>query len=297
MRALRHAGYNNLLSNRRRTPDLFNEKEVNDYLAFEEPQVIVVTAGLVGGILANSERPVDFLVDNLKIALNVIQGAGKAHSVQKLLYLGSSCIYPRQARQPMKPEDLLSGHLEPTNEGYALSKIVGIRLCQYYQRQHKRNFIAAMPCNLYGPGDTYDPHKSHVIPALIYKFDQAKRKGHKSVTCLGDGTAQREFLYVDDLANAVVLLLQVYNGSEIVNIGSGEPLKIGFVAQKIKETVGYEGDILYTGDTNGMPVKVMDSTLINSMGWGRTVHLQMGLQLAYANYLERYMVQTEDRLD
>lgn len=296
MGQLRHAGYLNLLHNARRSPDLFNQKEVEDYLEFQRPEVIVVTAGLVGGILANKAQPVEFLVQNLRIAINVIQSAARGY-VEKLLYLGSSCIYPRQAPQPMQPEHLLTGPLEPTNEAYALSKIVGIRLCQYHRREYKRNFITAMPCNLYGPGDTYDDQKSHVIPALIHKFDQAKRRGSRTITCLGDGSAQREFLYVHDLASAVVTLLEQYDGEEIVNIGSGQAVKIIELAEQVKKTVGYTGNIGWTGQTNGMPVKIMDSSVMRAMGWDAKVSLPMGLQLAYEDYKTRFVAQTEERLD
>jgi GDP-L-fucose synthase len=295
--ALLNAGFTNQIFAKRRAPDLSNWKETLDFVEFMNPKVIVVTAGLVGGIVANSTQPVEFLTQNALIAINVIQAAAKC-GVEKLLYLGSSCIYPRNAPQPMKPECLLSNFPEASNEAYALAKIMGLKLCQYQRKQYHRNFITAMPCNLYGPGDTYDLAKSHVIPALIERCHKAKMSTERTLKCLGDGSPQREFLFVNDLACACVTLLTNYNESEIVNIGSGELITINRLVGMVKEVVGYNGKITWSGANNGMPVKVMDSSLMRSMGWDHTVSLPMGLQLAYEDYKERFCGKAEEyRID
>lgn len=285
---LRQAGYSNLIHSPRRCPDLTNSADTLSWMKATEPEVVVMTAGKVGGIVGNKTYPVEFLLDNVLMACNVIQSAATV-KVRKLLYLGSSCIYPRSAPQPMKPEHLLSSALEKTNEGYALAKIVGVRLCQYYRQEYGLNFIAAMPCNLYGPGDRYHATDSHVIPALIMKFHDALQANASSVTCLGDGSPQREFLYVDDLAQALVKLLNEYDGEEIVNVGSGVAVTIRALAELVRRTVGFRGETKWSGDkaVNGTPVKLLDSSAMLGLGWSPRTSLAMGLQLAYEDFKRR----------
>ncbi len=275
-----------LIYSDRRVPDLTNQAETKEWYRSMTPDVVVMCAGRVGGIVGNSNKPVEFILDNVQMACNVIGGAHET-GVKKLLYLGSSCIYPREAPQPMKPEHLLSSALEKTNEGYALAKIVGVRLCQYYRRQYGDNFIAAMPCNLYGPGDRYHPTDSHVIPDLIQKFHYAVQGKKPFVECLGDGSPRREFLYVDDLACACAKLLTDYSSAEIVNVGSGEEVTIKELVSRVAATVGYENEIRWTGTANGTPRKLLDSSVMRGLGWQPKVSLSMGLQLAYQDFVKR----------
>ncbi|MCB9990759.1 MAG: GDP-L-fucose synthase [Rhodospirillales bacterium] len=266
--------------------DLRDQAQTHDWLAHHKPDGIILAAARVGGIAANSTAPADFLYDNLMIESNVIHGAFQA-GVRRLLFLGSSCIYPREAAQPITEEALLSGPLEPTNEWYAVAKIAGIKMCQAYRAQHGCDFIAAMPCNLYGPGDTYDAHRSHVIPALIMKMVQAKAEQAGAITLWGTGKPLREFLYVDDLADALVFLLQHYNGAQQINVGSGTELSIAALAKEIAAVVGYDGEILFdTAQPDGTPRKLMDSTRLYQMGWTPHTPLREGLEKAYAWYLE-----------
>lgn len=267
--------------------DLRRQSDVEGWLAQSRPDAVVLAAATVGGIKANSDCPADFIYDNLAIETNVIHGAYKA-GVKKLLFLGSSCIYPKAARQPIKEEDLLSGALEPTNEWYALAKIAGIKMCQAYRRQHGCDFIAAMPCNLYGPGDTYDTRRSHVIPALILKMHEAKLRGALSVTLWGTGNPLREFMYVDDLADALVFLLQNYGEEGHINVGSRQEVSICDLALMIADAVGYRGDIKFDADMpDGVARKVMDSGRLYNRGWRPQTDLQDGLRRVYADYLDK----------
>ena len=287
-RQLRLAGYD-LIPTQRHVPDLLQLDQTIEFALAQKPELIVMAAGRVGGIVANSTRPVEFLVDNARMVFNLLEAAHKCDA-RKVLYLGSSCIYPRLAPQPMRPEYLLSSPLEPTNEGYALAKIAGVRLCQYYRREYQKNFVAAMPCNLYGQGDTYDATDSHVIPALMVKFHAAKTQGEEAVLCLGDGSAQREFLYVEDLARAAQILIERYDGEQLVNIGSSLSYSIAQIARLVADTVEFQGEIKWDGKAtaNGMPIKVMDSTPMRELGWEPRISLETGLHLAYHEFKERF---------
>jgi GDP-L-fucose synthase len=268
--------------------DLTKKEETCDWLKTNKPDVVIVAAAKVGGIGANMAEPDEFYNVNLAIAENVLESAYQA-GVHKLLYLGSSCIYPRDADQPIKEEALMSGKLEPTNEAYARAKIEGIKLCQYYRSRYNRDFIAAMPTNLYGPHDNFNPDTAHVIPAMIYKIHQAKEKGNGNLTLWGTGTPLREFLYVDDLAKALIHLLKHYSHQDVINIGSGEEISIKDLADLIASIVGYEGEIIFDYDMpDGTPRKLLDSTKINNMGWKSTISLQNGLQQTYQWYLNNY---------
>lgn len=283
---LRHTAfqYSRILTVDRDSLDLRQQNDVQRWINYHKPEIIVLAAATVGGIEANRTRPAEFLYDNLMIAGNVIHAASEA-GVAKLLYLGSSCIYPRAAPQPIAEDSLLTGALEPTNEFYALAKIAGIKLCQSYRRQYGRDFISAMPCNLYGIGDRFDPVQSHVIPALILKLDQAAREDRASITLWGTGTPLREFLYVDDLADALVLLLQSYSGEQVVNIGSGAEITIAALAGMIADRIGYRGEILFDpAMPDGTPRKILNSGTIRSLGWAPSTNLAAGLDKAIAWY-------------
>jgi GDP-L-fucose synthase len=250
--------------------------------------VVVVAAAKVGGILANASYPADFLLDNLKIQNHVIESAWRS-GVRRLLFLGSSCIYPKFAEQPIREESLLSGPLEPTNEWYAIAKIAGIKLCQAYRKQYGCDFISAMPTNLYGPNDNYHPENSHVLPALIRRFHEAKLNQLPSVTCWGTGSALREFLYADDLADACLFLMETYSSPDIVNIGSGTDLSIRELAQLVAETVGYPGEILWdTTKPDGTPRKLMQSTRLHALGWQPSIPMSKGIPLAYQDFLAHH---------
>jgi len=264
--------------------DLTDQRATYDWLAQHKPDVIVMAAAKVGGIGANAAEPAAFLHENLAMAQNVIYGAYQA-GVEKLLYLGSSCIYPRDAKQPIKEEALLTGALERSNEGYALAKITGVKLCQHYRTQYDCDFISAMPCNLYGPYDYFDLEKSHVIPAMILKFQQAKERGDKEIALWGTGRPLREFLYVDDLAHGLIHLLKNYSDSAPINIGSGEEISIYDLAHKIKDVIGFEGEIKFdSSKPDGTPRKLLDNVRINGLGWCAETPLDEGLQQAYAWY-------------
>ncbi len=268
----------------RKDIDLRRQAEVEEWLAQVRPDVVVLAAARVGGIRANSDFPADFIYDNLAIETSVIHGAYKS-GVKKLLFLGSSCIYPREAAPPLAEDALLSGALEPTNEWYALAKIVGVKLCQAYRRQYGCDFIAALPCNLYGPGDTYDDKRSHVIPALIMRMDRARREGMKSVTVWGSGRPLREFLYVDDLAEALVLLLLQYSGEKPVNIGSGREISISMLAEEIAKATGFSGELIFDSSfPDGTARKLLDSSRIHALGWRSRTSLRDGLIAAYSDY-------------
>ena len=268
----------------RKAVDLTRSEDTARFLSDRKPDVVVVAAAKVGGILANSSFPVDFLADNLAIALNVIQGSHKA-GVRKLLFLGSSCIYPGRAPQPMREEMLLTGPLEPTNEWYAIAKIAGIKLCQAYRQQYGADFISAMPTNLYGPGDQYHPEHSHVPAALIRRMHEAKLAGAPSVTIWGTGKPRREFLFVDDLADACVYLLKNYSDAGFLNIGTGQDMSIAEFARAIAETVGYEGDFTFDASRpDGAPQKLLDVSKLAALGWRARTDLRAGLAAAYADF-------------
>lgn len=268
------------------TLDLTNQQATYDWLASHKPDIIIMAAAKVGGIGANQNDQAGFLFENLAMAQNVIHGAYLA-GVKKLLYLGSSCIYPKDAPQPILEESLLSGTLEPTNEGYALAKIAGLKLCYYYRTQYGCDFISAMPTNLYGEHDHFDAQKSHVIPALMLKIHQAKQKNLDFVTLWGTGTPLREFLYVDDLAQALIHLLKNYSDDTPVNVGSGEEISITELAQIISEIIGYEGKIIFdTQYPDGTMRKFLDCSKINSLGWHATTDLKIGLQKTYDWFLK-----------
>jgi GDP-L-fucose synthase len=269
--------------------DLRRQNDVEAWTAENKPQVIIHAAAKVGGIKANKDYPAEFLYENLMIEANVIHAAYKT-GVEKLLFIGSSCIYPREAPQPIPEAALLTGPLETTNEAYAVAKIAGLKLCQSYRRQYGCDFITVMPCNLYGPGDTYDPENSHVIPALIMKLHEAREKHSSHAQIWGTGAPLREFLYVDDMADALICLLEHYSGSSPVNIGSGSEITISALAAKIADIAGYRGEIIFNpAMPDGTPRKVLDSSRIRGMGWAPRMDLERGLRQAYADYRERFL--------
>lgn len=269
-----------------RSVDLREQGAVRQWFADNTPDTVIVAAARVGGIMANDTRPAEFLYDNLMIEANVIEAAHR-HDAAKLLFLGSSCIYPRLAPQPITEDALLTGPLEPTNAWYAVAKIAGIKLCQAYRRQYGRDFISAMPTNLYGPGDNFDPASSHVLPALIRKAHEARLAGAESITLWGSGTPRREFLHVDDLADGCIHLLTHYSGEEHVNIGSGTDLTINELARAVCRTVGFEGRIEHDiSKPDGTPRKLMDGSKIAAMGWRPKIGLEEGIADAYRWFLE-----------
>jgi GDP-L-fucose synthase len=265
--------------------DLRDQQAVNKFFEKEKPYYVFLAAARVGGIMANNTYRAEFLYDNLMIEANIIH-ASYINKVKKLLFLGSSCIYPKLAPQPLKEEYLLSGFLEPTNEPYAVAKITGIKFCEYYREQYGCNYISAMPTNLYGPNDTYDLRNSHVLPALIRKFHAAKTGNEPFVTLWGTGTSKREFLYVDDVAEACFYLIQNYNEKQFVNIGTGEDLTIMELAELIKSIVGYKGEIILDKTKpDGTPRKLLDVSRIHSLGWRHTINLKEGIRKTYGNFL------------
>lgn len=264
-----------------------NPAAVESFYADVRPEYVFVAAAKVGGILANDQQPASFLHENLQIQNNLIHGAWRA-GVRKLLFLGSSCIYPRLAPQPLKEESLLTGPLEPTNQWYAVAKIAGIKLCQAYRRQHGCNFISAMPTNMYGPNDNYDLQNSHVLPALIRKFHEAKTSASPAVTCWGTGSPLREFLYADDLASACAFLMNHYNEEQFINVGYGSDVTIKQLAGLVAATVGFQGEIHWdTTKPDGTPRKLMDSSRLFALGWKPKVDLAQGIRLAYADFQQR----------
>jgi GDP-L-fucose synthase len=270
-----------ILTATRQELDLMNQADVRAWMAAKTPDVVVLAAAKVGGILANDTYPADFLYDNLMIEANVIEAAFRVN-VQKLLFLGSSCIYPKLADQPIAEESLLTGPLEPTNEWYAIAKIAGIKLCQAYRRQHKVDYISAMPTNLYGPGDNYNLQSSHVIPALIRKAHEAKLSGASTMEIWGTGTPMREFLHADDCADALVHLLKTYSGDEHVNVGSGSDMTIEALARLIMDVVGFEGDLVKDlSKPDGTPRKLMQADRLRELGWKPSINMRDGLADAY----------------
>lgn len=287
VRRLRSAGYTNLLTRTRAELDLTDRVAVDRFFASEKPAYVFLAAAKVGGILANSTYPADFLRENLAIQCNVIDAAYR-HEVSKLLFLGSSCIYPKFAPQPITEDALLTGALEPTNEPYAVAKIAGIKMCQAYNAQYGANYISVMPTNLYGPGDNFDLQSSHVLPALIRKFHEAKVAGAPHVVVWGTGSPRREFLHVDDLADACLFLMERHSGSQIINAGVGEDISIAELAHLIRDVVGYGGELTFdTGKPDGTPRKLLDVSRLAGMGWRPRISLRAGIEQTYRWYLEQ----------
>lgn len=285
VRALGRHGFTNLVTRSRSELDLRDREAVLGFFEAERPEYVYLAAAKVGGILANATYPVEFLQDNLYIELNVISAA-HAFGVKKLLFLGSSCIYPKLAPQPIREEYLLTGPLEPTNEPYAIAKIAGIELVQAYRRQYGAPFISAMPTNLYGPGDNFDLETSHVLPALIRKMHEAKVRGDSAVTLWGTGTPRREFLHVDDLAEACLFLMEHYDQAVPINVGTGEDLTIRELAEMIREVVGFRGEIRFDPSRpDGTPRKLLDVSRLKALGWKPTISLRDGIEMTYRWYL------------
>ncbi|MEQ9220308.1 MAG: GDP-L-fucose synthase [Cyclobacteriaceae bacterium] len=281
VRHLEADGFNNIIVKTSKELDLRNQQAVEEFFQTEKPEYVFLAAAKVGGIHANNTYRADFLYDNLAMEANVIHSA-HTHKVKKLLFLGSSCIYPKMAEQPLKEESLLTGLLEPTNEPYAIAKIAGIKLCESYRDQYGDNFISAMPTNLYGPNDNYDLNNSHVLPALIRKFHSAKVNKDPNVTVWGTGSPLREFLHVDDLAEALVFLMNNYDEKLFVNVGYGADLSIKDLALLVKEVVGYEGELVFdTSKPDGTPRKLMDSSRIHKLGWKPKISLREGIAQVY----------------
>jgi GDP-L-fucose synthase len=288
VRELLGHGYTNVLTRTRAEVDLADRAAVRRFFDETRPAVVAVAAAKVGGIKANNDFPVEFLLENLKVQNNVIEAAAD-FGVAKLLFLGSSCIYPKLAGQPIREEALLTGALEPTNEPYALAKIAGIKLCQAYARQYGRNFISAMPTNLYGPGDNFDLNNSHVLPALLRKVHEAKVRGDASVPVWGTGTPRREFLHVDDLAGACRFLLEGYDSPEIVNVGCGEDVTIRELVELVREVVGYWGELAFAPTKpDGTPRKLLDISRLRNLGWAPRISLREGIAQTYAWYCREY---------
>ena len=291
-REFEQKGYTNLIYRTHSELDLTDSAAVAEFFEKEKPDWVVLAAAKVGGIYGNNTYPVEFMLENLKIQNNIIENAYK-NNVKKLLFLGSSCIYPKETPQPMKEEHLLSGYLEKTNEGYALAKIIGIKLCNAYNREYGTNYMSVMPCNLYGLNDNYHPQNAHVIPMLIRRFHEAKEQGLKEVTVWGTGTPRREFLYSGDLAEAVVFLMENKDAKDIgefINIGSGYDMPIAEIANLVKETVGFEGKLVYdTSKPDGTMLKLMDVSRINALGWSAKTSLKDGLKIAYEDFKNKHL--------
>jgi GDP-L-fucose synthase len=283
-RELQKLGFSNLVGRSSQELDLTDRDAVFEFFASEKPRYVVLAAAKVGGIMANNTYPADFLSVNLQIQVNVMDAALE-YGVERLLFMGSSCIYPKFAPQPIKEDSLLTGHLEPTNDAYAIAKIAGITQVQSVRRQHHKQWISAMPTNLYGPGDNYSEHGSHVLPALIRRFETARITGETSVTNWGSGSPMREFLFVDDLAEASVFLMENYDGAQQVNVGVGEDITIKELAQLVAEEIGYKGEILWdTSKPDGTPRKLLDVSLLTELGWKAKTSLREGIRLAIADY-------------
>ncbi len=286
VRELERQGYENIIVRTHKELDLTRQAEVEKFFEKEKPQYVFLAAAKVGGIVANNQSPADFIYQNMMIEMNVINAAWQ-NNCKKLEFLGSSCIYPRLAPQPMKENCLLTSELEKTNEAYALAKISGLKYCEYLNRQYGTDYISIMPTNLYGPNDNYHATNSHVLPALIRRFHEAKIENKSSVTCWGDGTPLREFLYVDDLANLCVFLMNNYSGNETVNAGTGKEISIKDLTKLIAKIIGYEGEILWdTSKPNGTPRKLLDVSKATSMGWKYKTELIEGIRLTYEDFLK-----------
>lgn len=289
LRRLKKSGYGNIVTRTHAELDLTDQRAVDSFFDEERPDYVFLAAAKVGGIVANSEAPADFMWENMTLEMNVIHSAWK-YGVKKLEFLGSSCIYPRLAPQPMTEDCLLTSSLEQTNEAYALAKISGLKYCEYLNRQYATDFISVMPTNLYGPNDNYHPTHSHVLPALIRRFHEAKEKGLESVTCWGDGSPLREFLYVDDLADLCVFLMNNYSGNETVNAGTGKEISIKELTEIVAEEIGYKGRILWdTEKPNGTPRKLLDVSKATSLGWTYKTELKDGIRLSYQDFLSSPM--------
>jgi GDP-L-fucose synthase len=287
-RALKEAGFNNVVGQTRDQLDLRNQEATESYLKLEQPDIIIIAAAKVGGIDANRTQPADFLLENQQIQTNLIHGAHQ-NGVSKLLFLGSSCMYPRLADQPLKEGSLCTGSLEPTNEGYATAKVTGWKMCQAYRQQYGCDFISAIPTNLYGLNDHYEPGRSHVIPALISKYHQAKIDGETTITNWGTGDPRREFLNVDDAATGCVHLLDNYSDAQPINIAGGTELSIRDLNEKMVRLTGYSGEVKWdTEKPDGMPRKLLDDSRLKAMGWKPKIDFESGLKQAYEDYLERF---------
>ncbi len=285
VRELERQGYTDIITRTHKELDLTDQVAVNAFFEVEKPEYVFLAAARVGGIKANSDAPADFMYENMMLEMNVIHAAW-LNGCKKLQFLGSSCIYPRLAPQPMKESCLLSSSLEQTNEAYALAKISGLKYCEYLNRQYGTDFISVMPTNLYGPNDNYHPTRSHVMPALIRRFHEAKVAGDPEVVCWGDGSPLREFLYVDDLANLCVFLMNNYSGNETVNAGTGKEITIAELAALVAETVGYTGSIVWDATKpNGTPRKLLDVSKATALGWTYSTELEEGIRLAYEDFL------------
>ena len=288
-RELERQGYTNIITRTHAQLDLCRQDAVDAFFAEEKPEYVFLAAAKVGGIQANSEAPADFMYQNMMLEMNVIYSAWRT-GCRKLEFLGSSCIYPRMAPQPMKEDCLLTSPLEETNEAYALAKIAGLKYCAYLNKQYGTDYISVMPTNLYGPNDNYHPEHSHVLPALIRRFHEAKEAGAPSVTCWGDGSPLREFLYVDDLANLCVYLMNHYSGDETVNAGTGKEISIRELAELVARVVDYRGEILWdTSKPNGTPRKLLDVSKAAALGWRYEMELEDGIRLAYQDFLNNPM--------
>ena len=289
VRELNRQGYTNIITRTHAELDLCRQEAVEAFFAAEKPEYVFLAAAKVGGIVANQSALADFMYDNMILEMNVIHSAWQ-NGCKKFLFLGSSCIYPRLAPQPMQESCLLTGELEKTNEAYALAKISGLKYCEFLNRQYGTDYISVMPTNLYGPNDNYHPEHSHVLPALIRRFHEAKESGAEVVTCWGDGSPLREFLYVDDLANLCVFLMNNYSGNETVNAGTGKELTIKALTELVAKTVGYEGRIEWdTTRPNGTPRKLLDVSKAAALGWTYQTELEEGIALAYKDFLENPM--------
>ena len=286
VRALKNKAGNTVLTQTRQQLDLTDPVAVDRWFAQEKPEQVVDAAARVGGILENSKKPVEFLLDNLRIQNNMMESAFR-HGCKKFLFLGSSCIYPKHAPQPIPEDSLLTGPLEPTNDAYALAKITGVRLAQAYRDEYGKSAISAMPTNLYGPGDNFDPETSHALPGMITKFHRAKQRGEREVVLWGTGSPRREWLHVDDLAAGLLLLLEKYDGREIVNVGVGEDLTIRELAEKVRQAVGFAGTIRWdTSKPDGTPRKLLDVGRIQKLGWRATIPVEQGIASTYAWFLQ-----------
>lgn len=285
-RALDRAGYHNQMVEPRQRLDLRNQSDVNRWFGANRPEYVFLAAGTVGGIKANATRQAEFLYDNMMIHANVIE-ASRHHEVKKLVYLGSACVYPRDAEQPINEDALLTGSLEPTNEGYSLAKIAGMRLCDFYRQQYGCRFVAAMPTNLYGPGDNFDAESSHVIPALLRRFHQAKVSGTDEVQLWGSGSATRDFMHVDDLASALLFIMDRFEGPGHINVGTGQEHSIAELAELVRDVVHPQCRISFAGDgLDGMPRRAVDSARLAALGWTPTTALRQGLEETYRWYCE-----------
>ena len=286
VRELKRQGYDNIITRTHAELDLIRQADVEKFFAEEKPEYVFLAAAKVGGIVANDEAPADFMYENAMIEMNVIHAAFE-NGCKKLEFMGSGCIYPRMAAQPIKESYLLTGALEQTNEAYALAKISGLRYCEYLNRQYGTDYISVMPANLYGPNDNYHPTRSHVLPAMIRRFHEAKIERKPFVTCWGDGSALREFLYVDDLADLCVFLMNNYSGNETVNAGSGIEVSIKELAETVARIIGYDGEIKWdTSKPNGTPRKLLDVSKTQKMGWKYKTELEDGIRLAYEDFLQ-----------